>query len=89
MRTFKLEEWLNYGPKVIAVFASKSQTEIQSLRFILIAMMKRYKQTLSGFIGSIDDDSDAQSRHSAKSAPSTLDQMAKSNFYNQSAKQTF
>jgi len=100
MNKFQLEEWFNYGPRVMALFSSKNQAEVKSVRMILIEMMKRYKHSLCGFTGGYD--SDVQSVASTKSAPAgtrlflsefselskrsndTADAPMKSNLYNQS-----
>lgn len=74
MHTFKLEEWMYYGPIILGAFASKSRTDVHTFVVILREIMKRYKQNLSGYgpgpsgATGIQYDSD-KSQVSAKSAP--------------------
>jgi len=73
MHTFKLEQWMNYGPIIIGAFASKSRKEIRSLLIVLKEMIKREKNGLSDFMsdeGSIHYDSDSQG-HQFRSSFST------------------
>lgn len=74
MHTFKLEEWMYYGPIILGAFASKSRTDAHTFTVILREIMKRYKQNLSGY-GRVSSgttrtqyDSD-KSQVSTKSAP--------------------
>jgi len=74
MHTFKLEEWMYYGPIILGAFASKSRTDVHTFIVILREIMKRYKQNLSGYghVAPVSTgtqyDSD-KSQVSARSAP--------------------
>jgi len=73
MHTFKLEEWMYYGPIILGAFASKSRTDAHTFLIILREIMKRHKQNLSGY-GVAPSASSSQynsdmSQRSIKSAP--------------------
>lgn len=71
MHTFKLEEWMYYGPIILGAFASKSRTDVHSFLVVLREITKRYRQNLSGnsysaAAGHYDSD---RSQFSTRSAP--------------------
>jgi len=74
MHTFKLEEWMYYGPIILGAFASKSRTDAHTLLIVLREIMKKHKQNLSGYgtatssVASSQYNSDASHR-SSRSAP--------------------
>jgi len=73
MHTFKLEEWMQYGPIIIGAFASKSRTDAHTFLVVLREIMKRHKQNLSNYssatsVASSQFDSNISQR-STKSAP--------------------
>jgi len=74
MHTFKLEEWMYYGPIILGAFASKSRTDAHTFLIVLREIMKKHKQNLSGYgtptssVASSQYNSDASHR-SSKSAP--------------------
>lgn len=75
MHTFKLEQWMYYGPIIVGAFASSNRRESRSLLIILKEMIKREKNGLTDFLsdaGSIhyDDHQDGySSSFSTRSAP--------------------
>jgi len=78
--TFKLEQWMYYGPIIIGAFASKSRTETRCLLIVLKEMIKREKNGLTDFLsdaGSIHYDSNdhghsSRSDFSTRSAPNVI-----------------
>jgi len=77
VHTFKLEQWMHYGPVIIGAFGSRSQPEIWAFNVICREMMTRNKSRVRDYLlasDSIDDDVDVQSHpssYSVKSAPMT------------------
>lgn len=75
LSTFKLEQWMHYGPVIIGAFASKSPPEIRKFHVLCKEMMKRHKCGLRSYLAKeTKDDIDVQSHsslYSAKSTPNT------------------
>lgn len=75
LHTFKLEQWMHYGPVIIGAFASRSQPEILAFKVICKEMMMRHRCGVKDYLltsESINDDVDVQSHpssYSVKSAP--------------------
>jgi len=73
LHTFKLEEWMYYGPIILGAFASKNRRDVHSLLVIMREIMKKHKQNLGGHgyhlpsSGSVYDSD--RSHQSARSAP--------------------
>jgi len=71
LHTFKLEEWMYYGPIILGALASKNRRDVHSLLVIMREIMKKYKQNLGGYSvpssGSVYDSD--RSHQSARSAP--------------------
>lgn len=72
LHTFKLEEWMYYGPIILGAFASKNRRDVHSLLVIMREIMKKYKQNIGGYgyhvpssIGAYDSDKSHQSIRSA------------------------
>lgn len=80
MHTFKLEQWMYYGPIIMGAFASNSRTETRCLLIVLKEMIKREKNGLTDFLsdaGSIHYDSNdhghgVRSSFSTRSAPNLV-----------------
>jgi len=47
MHTFKLEEWMYYGPVIIGAFASKNRTDAHTFLVVLRETMKRHKHDIA------------------------------------------
>lgn len=74
VHTFKLEQWMHYGPVIIGAFASRSKPEIWAFNVICREMMTRHRCRVKDYLLSdgINDDVDVQSHpssYSVKSAP--------------------
>jgi len=71
--TFKLEQWMHYGPVILGAFASKSSSEIGLFHTLCKEMMKRHKCGLRHYLEKErNDDIDVQSHgslYTIKSAP--------------------
>jgi len=72
LHTFKLEEWMYYGPIILGAFASKNRRDVHSLLVIMREIMKKYKQNIGGYgyhvpssSGAYDSDRSHQSTRSA------------------------
>jgi len=76
MHTFKLEQWMHYGPVILGAFASISQTEISAFHTICKEIIKRQKCSLKHYLSPIKtndlDDQSQRSFHSTRSAPNTI-----------------
>lgn len=73
LHTFKLEEWMYYGPIILGAFSSKNRRDVHSLLVIMREIMKKYKQNIGSFgyhvpssSGGYDSD---RSHRSVRSAP--------------------
>jgi len=76
MHTFKLEQWMHYGPVILGAFASSSQNEIAAFHTLCKEIIRRQKCGLRHYLSSSkgDDEIDNHSQrssHSTKSAPNT------------------
>jgi len=61
--TFKLEQWMHYGPVILGAFASKSSSEIGLFHTLCKEMMKRHKCGLRHYLEKErNDDIDVQSK---------------------------
>jgi len=76
MHTFKLEQWMHYGPVILGAFASISQTEIAAFHTICKDIIRRQKCGLRHYLSAnkkddeIEDDTrSVRSSYTAKSAP--------------------
>jgi len=70
MHTFKLEEWMYYGPNILGAFASKSRTDAHTFLVVLREIMKRHKQNINGYgTPPTSSNNSVASHRSTKSAP--------------------
>jgi len=68
LHSFKLEEWMHYGPVIVGAFASKGQNDAQNLYVVMREMIKRHRLHEIKSYGSLFEAS-SQGHRSTKSDP--------------------